>query len=596
MNEIRNLLRSAAGRLEASAFLDRLHWVALVVAGMALGLMIADRLPAHAFVPWVWVGPLLGGLTFLAAVTWWMRRRATEQHVAVLVDERLDLREKLSTALCVQGRNDAFAQAAIEDAVQTARDPRAAELVRRRFKVQPPRLWWISPLLVLCALMVWWLPPLNLFHKDAPPQNDVQQAKLQSQNAIEAMVQTIKQSPQLEKELSPLLGEMSKEGTDPNAPLKKPDDIKRDALKKATDLNKKLDDIINGEKGKTAEAIEQAMNKLQKPQEDGDAKDLADALSKSDFQKAQAALQKLAEKAEKGQMTEEQKKAAADALQNIAKQLEDLAKQQEQMKDALKQAGLDPNLASNPQALQQALQQASNLNQQQKQELQKMAQAQQAASSMCKGLGGACQNMAAGMMAGKAGNGQCQAGAKQAGEMLGNAEMLQQLLQEAKACQGQCQGQCQGLGQNLSMGNGGMGPNHGFGNGGKAPVAPTPTGTKEQKADVNTVEGDIIAKQLFEGQQIRGESKAKLIDVVEQARKGFDEGQEDELLHRKYQEAQQHYFGELEKLTKALQEEAAKAGDKAGEKKSTDAKGDDARSQGDAKGESKPDAKPQQRP
>jgi hypothetical protein len=145
-----------------------------------------------------------------------------------------------------------------------------------------------------------------------------------------------------------------------------------------------------------------------------------------------------------------------------------------------------------------------------------------------------------------------------AGQQLGDMEALQQLLQEARAAQGQCQGQCQGLGQGMAMGQpnqGGAFGNRGQGRGGKAPIAPTPTGTKDQKADVNTVEGDIIAKQLFDGEQIRGESKAKLVQALEQAREGFDEGLAEEQLHRKYQEAQKHYFGELEKLTKALVEE-----------------------------------------
>jgi hypothetical protein len=46
-----------------------------------------------------------------------------------------------------------------------------------------------------------------------------------------------------------------------------------------------------------------------------------------------------------------------------------------------------------------------------------------------------------------------------------------------------------------------------------------------------------------------------LVQALEQAREGFDEGLAEEQLHRKYQEAQKHYFGELEKLTKALVEE-----------------------------------------
>jgi hypothetical protein len=580
MNDIRALLRTAARRLELTSFIDKLHWVAIVVAVIALGLMIADRLPSQAFVPWVWVGPVLTGIALTSAVMWWMQRRASEQHVAVVVDERLELREKLSTALLVQGRSDAFAQAAIEDAVNVARDGRTHELVSRRFGVQPPRLWFISPLIVLAAVMISFLKPLDLFRQDLP-QAEITNAKLEAQQAIDVMVKTIKESPALEKELADALAEASKEGTDPNAPFKKPEDAKRDALKKATDINKKLDELINGEKGKTAEAIEKALNQLQPPQEDGDAKELAEALAKGDFQRAQEAIKNLQEKAEKGQLNEEDKKKAAEALEQIAKQLNDMAKQQEQLKEALQQAGMDPNLANNPQALQQALQNAQNLNQQQKQELQQMAQAQQAAAQMCQGLAGACQNMAAGL---NGQQGQMGQGAQQAGAQLGDMEALQQLLQEAMAAQGQCQGMCQGLGQGMAMsqGNGGMG-NRGRGRGGKAPIAPTPTGTKQQKADVNTVEGDIIAKQLFDGEQIRGESKAQLIKVIENERKGFDEGLTEDQVHRKYQEAQKHYFGELEKLTKALKEEA-KSAPSSGEKP--------AEGEGDAK-PADPDADPE---
>ena len=43
------------------------------------------------------------------------------------------------------------------------------------------------------------------------------------------------------------------------------------------------------------------------------------------------------------------------------------------MEDALKQAGMDPNLANNPQALKQALQDNKNLTPQQKKQLQQMA-------------------------------------------------------------------------------------------------------------------------------------------------------------------------------------------------------------------------------
>jgi hypothetical protein len=247
----------------------------------------------------------------------------------------------------------------------------------------------------------------------------------------------------------------------------------------------------------------------------------------------------------------------------MAEQLDKLAQQQQKLEEALKQAGMDPNLAQNPQALQQAIQNNQNLNQQQKQQLQQMAQAQQAACKACQGMGQACQQMAQACKGGQMG--QMGEGAGKMAQQLGDMEMLQQLLQQAQAAANQCQGQCQGLGQGLNMQqamdqwmqcNGGMG-NRGQGQGGKAPIAPTPTGTKIEQAKVNTVEGDIIARQLFEGPQIRGDSKVKLIKVIEEARKGFDEGQTEEQVHIKYRDPQMHYFGELEKITKAKDAAAA---------------------------------------
>jgi hypothetical protein len=526
-----------------------------------LVLIVADRAPAAKFVPWLWVGPSLAVLAIVVAVILWSRRRPTEAHVALVVDERLDLREKLSTALHCKGRDDAFAQAAIEDAVIAARDGRTRERVRRHFAIAAPRGWWVSPLLVLAAIMISFLHQLDLFSRQTR-ENDpaVTQAKLDAEQSVEAITKIIQEKPELSKELE--LGELSKQGTDPNA-LKKPEDFKRQALKTATDIQKKLDDILNGEKGKTADALDKALAQLKTP-EDGAAKDLAEALAKGDFTKAQQALKEMMAKAENGQLNEEEKKKAAEQLADIAKQLEELAKQQQQLEQALKQAGMDANLAQNPQALQQAIQNNQNLNQQQKQQLQQMAQAQQAACKACQGMGQACQQMAQAMQGGQMGKmGQ---GAGQMAQQLGQAEQLKMLLQQAQAAANQCQGQCQGLGQGLNMQQalqqwkqgGGMG-GPGIGAGGKAPISPTPTGTKMDQAKIHTLEGDIIAKQLFEGQQIRGESKAKLIQVVEQARKGFDEGLTEDQVHIKYREAFQHYFGELEELTKATQaEEAAK--------------------------------------
>src|SRR5689334_9096784 len=129
MHDIRTLLKLAARRLALNSFIGVLHWVAVIAAAIALMLIIADRAPAAGFVPWIWVGPAIAGAALTIAVALWMRKRPAELHVAVEVDERLDLREKLSTALLCEGRDDVFARAAVEDAVAAARDPRSREQV-----------------------------------------------------------------------------------------------------------------------------------------------------------------------------------------------------------------------------------------------------------------------------------------------------------------------------------------------------------------------------------------------------------------------------------------------------------------------------------
>lgn len=555
MNEIRSLLKIVARRLDMTSFIGRLHTVAIIAAGAALGLMIFERTASEAgFVPWPWMVAGLALVTVGAAVIWWLRGRSSETHVAVVVDERLDLREKFSTALHCQGRDDAFAQAAIEDAVLVARDPRTLERARRTFAIRPPAGWWTSPMIVLAAIMLSFLQPRNLFGRDPETQARVEQAKLEAEKSIEAVIKSIEQKPELAKELA--LGEMSRQGTDPNA-LHKPEEFRQNALKKLTDLNKKLDEILNGEKGKTAEALEKSLGQL-KPPEEGPAKEMAEALAKGDFKNAQKALDEMMQKIQSGAMSEQDKQKLAEQLQNVAQQLEKLAQQQQQLEQALKQAGMDPNLAQNAQALQQAIQNNQNLNQQQKQQLQQMAQAQQAAAQMCQGMNQACQQMAQACKGGQMG--QMQQGAGQMSQQLSQAEQLQQMLQQAQAAMNQCQSQCNGLGQGLNMQqamqqwctkNGLNQGGWGRAAGGQSQYAKTPTATKLEKANVKTVEGDIIARQLFEGQQIRGESKAKLIEVAQAVNKGIEEAQTEDPMPRVYQDAQKRYFGEMERLAKA---------------------------------------------
>ncbi|MHC4100324.1 MAG: hypothetical protein ACYSW1_05500, partial [Planctomycetota bacterium] len=111
MNDIRAILKTATRRLLFSSLLAHAHVAVIVLAGLVLVLLVAERVGPAPFWPWPWLLPALAVVGALVAGRLWYARRPTEMQVAVEVDERLDLRERLSTALHCQRRTDPFARA-----------------------------------------------------------------------------------------------------------------------------------------------------------------------------------------------------------------------------------------------------------------------------------------------------------------------------------------------------------------------------------------------------------------------------------------------------------------------------------------------------
>jgi hypothetical protein len=555
MNELKTLLALARRRLELGRLLSIVCVVGIGVFGVALALVIADRLPAASFVPWMWAVVGLAAVGAITSFVMWMRARPDEMHVAVCVDDRLDLREKISTALHVYTREDSFAQAAVEDAVKLARDPKSRDLVRKRFPVKPPHRWWVAPLLAMVTVGVWFLPPLDLFAVDPVEDEQARTAAKDVDESLEAIVRAIEEQPELSSELKDMLEEMTKASK-----LETPrtaEQIRRDAIKKVTDLNRKLNELMSGEKAMANDQVEKALKQLQ-PKE-GAAFELTKALAQADFKGAQQALQQLQEALQNGELNEEQREQVAQALEQAAQQLEQILQQQDQLAQALENAGLDAQLVNNPQALQQAIQNNPNLNEQQKQQLQQMVQAQQQAQQMCQGL---CEGL--GQMAQAMQGQQGEGAGDQLGEQLNQLEMAQQMLQQAQAAANACQGQCQGLGQGLGMqnlqqlaqGQGGAFGQRGQGAGGQAPKSATPFGTKVEKSDSKLHEGDVIGRQLVAGPLVVGESTSKLEAVAALIEDTYEEALNEEQLPPKYHDINQVYFGELVKLTEAKAREA----------------------------------------
>jgi len=559
MQRIRQLLAIANRRLGTNAFIDGAHWALLVVATMAALLMAASKLTPAIVVPWAWVLSAFAAAV-LATGVWNVRRCRLEPiEVAMEVDLRLGLRERLSNALSCAEREDPFAQAAVEDGVGVANGGDMPVKVRRGFPLTPPRGWWSSPLIALAAVAMLALPQGDLFAREAPVDNTELIAVRQEVEAgRDQLIRELEQDPALRDEFADLIDELK--GMElGGGELRTPEELRRELIRRATEVNERLDEIRDGERGMTERALREAMRNLERPGE-GAADQMIDAMRRGDFRGAKEALEKLVADLKDGNLDPAQREALKEQLEALAEQLEHLAEQRQALEDALRKAGLDPQLANNAEALQEALRNNENLNDQQRQQLQQMAQAQQAACQMCEAMGAAAAAMAGAMGEQGGDMGQAADGMQR---MLSDAEALQMMLMQAQAAAGACQGACQGMGQGLGMmpGQGGGMGGPGIGAGGEAQIAPTPTGRQLVKENVAVTGGDIIARQLVRGgQQITGEARERLQRLVSEEFSGFEESVAEENVAPHLREAQRRYFGR----TKARIEEALREGERDG--------------------------------
>jgi hypothetical protein len=91
----------------------------------------------------------------------------------------------------------------------------------------------------------------------------------------------------------------------------------------------------------------------------------------------------------------------------------------------------------------------------------------------------------------------------------------------------------------------------GQGSGGNAPIAPTPTRTVDQREKVENRGGDIIARELIEGEVEIGERRAALARVADRIAGGDEEGVTEDPVPPHLRDVHRHYFGEVEKRIRA---------------------------------------------
>ncbi len=580
MNEIKRVLKLAAWRLFV---LDLFRTLAITCSAAILalvGLLMAERIfglevswPQN----WTRAFAAAAGAAVVSAVLWSAIRRARGVAVARELDERANLRESLSTALCVARSEDAWAKVVVESARQKA----VSVKVNQAIPYAAPKIWPLPFGMALSLLILWFSVP-NL---DVLGYFKNRQAAAAQKEEIKAVSNEVKVAEQkLEDLLKKAKVDLKEEETakpdspDANKP-QTPDEMRRLAVKKLTSMTDKLNELKNGDKAKQLDAMKQMMKQIKQPGP-GPLDELTKSMQKGDFGKAQQDLQELAKQMADSKMSEAQKEQAKQQMEKLAEQLAKMAQANEEMQKKLEQAGMSKEQAkqatTSPEALQKAMEQMKNMSEAEKKELMKQLQSKMAAMKQCQGMSESMQKMAKG--ASKSGMSQQGQEAMEAmAAQLSDAEMMEKDMQsldaamdEAMRCMssmaGKCNGNCKGddlrysdkespwkAGDSEGRKGGGRGGPGQSGGSAAGSEKEAPVAIEKTKANTRQGVGPITGTRLVQGDQVRGESVAEFTAAVEAANKASTEAIETMQVRRELQDSVKHYFGRLEARVKAQQ-------------------------------------------
>ena len=394
MDRIRSIISIARRQLLLAGVLDALAAgmvAAAVVAGLAV--LAIKLLPGAQWSNGAFAALAGAALVLATGIVYAIRHRATpsEATLALRIDERLRLDERLTSALALERSTDAYARAAVADAVEKASDPALPARVRAAFPIKlGAHAFWAPALLALAAAAQVYLPAYEWPAEELPSTPVALTEKQLVEDSLERVQKEIEGSKALPQDVKDAMKGLAK-NADPKVGGEpgESSDERREAIRRMSEVQKKLDEVRKGESARTNDALKRDLSELKSTE--GETAKLTESLSKGDFGNARQELAELAKKMESGAMTDAEKDAFKASLENMAKSLENLAEKQQSMKDALEKAGLDAQLANNPEALKRAIEQAQGLSDQQRDELRKAAAAAKNSQQALKKFAGAAK-------------------------------------------------------------------------------------------------------------------------------------------------------------------------------------------------------------
>ena len=542
MKTIYHIVNSARMRMQLNATLQ-MSVVGFVILSVAiLVLTIFDRVGQTAQIPWEYASIFIAFATGMVLVRSWLNASVSTIEAATEVDARLGLRDRLSSALSSENESGPYCKAVVDDAIAFAQSQNVQSKIATMFPLALPKAYaTICSLLVLSSVVLLMGQWDLLSGTTANSQNEQLATNESIESSIELVLEELQENELLSDSIQEELEALS--ATDVHAD-QDAESLRRTALKNITDVQKRLDELLNDESALAFEEMQQRMVALKIPSQASMQPMVAD-LKNSKFDDAKKEFESLQEQLNSEELSEEEKDQLKQSLEDLAKQLQELSESNEALASALSAAGMNANLADNMDAALKAIENSKELTEEQKKQLLELLKAQQTASEMCEKMGKSCKECAGG----KPGEGM----ASELEKLQAMKMFQKQAKMAASACQNAAQSMCSGANGTNKGGTGG----EGAGNGGNNPLKETETTTVAKKTPVQTLEGTIIARQLFKGGLLTtNDSNATVRETVLSQKRDSEQAIIDEEVPRKYHELLRHYFGQLEELTEPSDDDA----------------------------------------
>ncbi len=567
MTQLEKTIHKARSRITLDRWLGHVTVGVLIGAGVFAILALVVRLYGFE-VPLSVFGAGIGVGVFITATVWSLATRLDVAAAAAALDEAAGLRERLSSGFYCGGSDDPFERAVRADAERTS----AAVSPRAHLRFHRPKQLATAGLAVVVAGAMLLVPSGVLVKASVEDREEAVQAE-RVNSVIKKQTSKIRKMARSNTEFKEIADELDKLGEMPDSDLRRPAELRNQALKKLDKMQDALKQRKGSDKLEHAKEFKKMLRGLKPPKRvDNATSRLAKALASGDFKAAREQLKEMQKQLSKAGKTKDAAKlqATQKQLEALSKKLETLSKNGK-WQEKLAQAGVKKE------DIEKLMKNASKEDiEKLKEQLQKQGMSQKSVEKLakqCKQQGGAnamaeqlAQALAqAGAAAGRGQASQASDGLGNAANQLSEMEMLEQEMnqidsmmagmQDARNEIGNPCSQCKGAGRSGGRpcgscggggsGRGGMGANMGQGRGGIAPEAATRASFTKRRQKVATMRGAITGQFLVDGEQYKGEISPAVAELLTASESRAADAIERRRIPRRYHKFMKAYFSDL---------------------------------------------------